>query len=79
MYVKTCESGRIKDFEQRSRVYNVVRYNAGFFPVDPDNRVIMELQCSTFSGNFHLICEFQSDHKKIFAVVYFKRFYQHKP
>ena len=31
-YVKTCESGRVKDFEQRSRIYNTVRYNAGFFP-----------------------------------------------
>ena len=39
-YVKTCERGRVKDFEQRSRVYNA------FFPVDPDNRVIMESQCS---------------------------------
>ena len=42
VYEKTCESGRVKDFEQRSRVYNAVRYNAVFFPVD---RVIMELQC----------------------------------
>ena len=41
MYVKTCERGRIKDFEQRLRVYNAVRYNA-FFPVDADHRVIME-------------------------------------
>ena len=36
---ETCERGRIKDFEQRSRVYNAVRYNAvhcnAFFPVDP--------------------------------------------
>ena len=37
----------VKDFEQRSRVYNAVHYNA-FFPVDPDDRVIMELQCSRF-------------------------------
>ena len=44
-YVKTCERGRVKDFEQRSRVYNAVRYNA-FFPVDPDDRVTMESQCS---------------------------------
>ena len=39
-YVKTCERGRIKDFEQQSHVYNA------FFPVDRDNRVIMESQCS---------------------------------
>ena len=26
--VKACERGRVKDFEQRSRVYNGVRYNA---------------------------------------------------
>ena len=38
MYVKTCEKGRVKDFEQRSRVYNM------FFPVDPDDHVIMESQ-----------------------------------
>jgi len=25
-----CERGRIKDFEQQSRVYYTVRYNAGF-------------------------------------------------
>ena len=31
---ETCERGRIKDFEQRSRVYNAVHCNA-FFPVDP--------------------------------------------
>ena len=29
-YVKTCERGRIKDFEQLSCAYNAVRYN-GFF------------------------------------------------
>ena len=35
-YVKTCERvGRVKDFEQRSRIYNTVRYNAGFFPWTP--------------------------------------------
>ena len=33
-YVKICERGRVKDFEQWSRVYNAGRYNA-FFPVDP--------------------------------------------
>jgi len=43
--VKTRESSRIKDFEQRSCVYNADRYNS-FFPVDPDDRVIMELQCT---------------------------------
>ena len=31
-YVKTRERGRIKDVEQRSRVYNAVHYNLGFFP-----------------------------------------------
>ena len=44
----------VKKLEQRPRVYNAVRYNAifitqsvitRFFPVDPDDRVIMELQC----------------------------------
>ena len=34
MYVKTCERDRVKDFEQRSRVYNRVRCNA-FFPRGP--------------------------------------------
>ena len=29
-YVKTCERDHVKDFEQRLRVYNAVRYNAGF-------------------------------------------------
>jgi len=29
-YVKTCERSRVKDFEQRSRVYNAVCYNIGF-------------------------------------------------
>ena len=28
MYVKTCERGRVKDFEQPSLVSNAVRYNA---------------------------------------------------
>ena len=37
--MKTCEKGRMKDFEQRPRVYNAVCYNA-FFPLD---RVIMEI------------------------------------
>jgi len=36
--------GRVKDFKQRLRVYNAVRYNP-FFPMDPDDRVIMESQC----------------------------------
>ena len=31
-YVKTRERGRIKDVEQRSRIYNAVHYNVGFFP-----------------------------------------------
>ena len=44
-YVKTCERGRVKDFEQRSCVYNAVCYNA-FFPVDPDDRVTMKSQCN---------------------------------
>ena len=35
VYEKTCESGRVKDFEQRSRVYNVVRYNTFFFLLTP--------------------------------------------
>ena len=48
MYVKTCERDRVKDFEQRSRVYNRVRYNAGFFPWTHDDRVVMESQCSGF-------------------------------
>ena len=39
-YVKSCGRGRVKDFEQRSCVYN-----AGFF-MDPEDRVVMELQCS---------------------------------
>jgi len=33
-YVKTCERGKVKDFEQRSSVYNAVRYNV-FFPRGP--------------------------------------------
>ena len=45
IHVKTRKRGQIKDLDQRSRVYNVVHYNAGFFPVDPDNCVIMESQC----------------------------------
>ena len=32
LYVKTCEKGHVKDFEQWSRVYNAVRYNAVIFP-----------------------------------------------
>jgi len=44
MQVKTCERGRVKYFNQRSRVYYTVRYN-DFFHVDPDDRVIMESQC----------------------------------
>ena len=32
LYVKTCERGHVKDFEQWSRVYNAVRYNAVIFP-----------------------------------------------
>ena len=32
MYVKTCERGRVKDFEQRSRVFIAVCYNTGFPP-----------------------------------------------
>ena len=43
-YVKTCERGHVNDFEQRSRVYNAVRYNA-FFLLDPDDRDLMESQC----------------------------------
>ena len=46
---ETCERGRVKDFEQLSRVYNEVHYNAvyikRFFSRGPDDRVIMELQC----------------------------------
>ena len=64
MYVKTCERGHVKDFEQRSRVYNAVLFDA-VFPVDPDDRVIMELQCTltnvpyqmTVGGAFVYICE----------------------
>ena len=44
-FVWVCENlwkrDRVVDFEQRSRVYNEL------FPVDPDDRVIMELQCIT--------------------------------
>jgi len=43
-YVKTCERGRVKDFEQRSRVYNAVCYNA-FFPLDPNDHGMMESHC----------------------------------
>ena len=39
-FVYVCERGRGKDFE-----YNAVRYNK-FFPIDPDDRIIMESQCS---------------------------------
>ena len=48
MYVKNCERDRVIDFEQRSGVHNGVRYNA-FFLMDPDDRVIMELQCISFT------------------------------
>ena len=41
-YVKTCERDRVIDIEW-SRVYYAV-----FFTVDPDDRVIMELQCISF-------------------------------
>jgi len=34
-YVKTCERDGDKDFEQQSRVYNAVRYNAVFPPWTP--------------------------------------------
>ena len=44
-FVYVCEN-LLTDFEQQSRVYNVACYNAGGFPVDPDNRVIMESQCT---------------------------------
>jgi len=33
--MKTCERGRVKDFEQRLHVYNAVRYNAFFPPWTP--------------------------------------------
>ena len=46
-YAKICERGRVKDFEQRSRVYNE------FFPVDHYDRVIMELQCTELRGQFY--------------------------
>ena len=43
----------VEDFEQRSRVYNTVYIARSvitrLFPVDPDNRVIMELQCIFYS------------------------------
>jgi len=42
-FVYVCE------IEQQSRLYNAVRYNA-FFPVDPDDRVLMELQCNIYFG-----------------------------
>ena len=45
-YFKTCERSRVKDFEQRSRVYYTVRYNTGFFPWTRDDHVIMESQCN---------------------------------
>ena len=44
-YVKTWERGRVNDFDQRLHVYNAVRYKV-IFPVDPNDRVIMELQCN---------------------------------
>jgi len=53
-YVKTV-------FEQRSRVYNAVRYTV-FFLVDPDDRVIMESQCTVTAlhcalrGLLELLC-----------------------
>jgi len=43
-YVKSCERGRVKDFEQRSCVYYVVHYNS-FFSMNPD---IMESQCTIY-------------------------------
>jgi len=43
-FICVSEKGRVND-EQRSRVYNAVRYIA-FFARGPDDRVIMELQCS---------------------------------
>ena len=43
-FVYVRERDRVKDFVY----YNAVRYNA-FFPVDPDDRVIMELQCTYIS------------------------------
>ena len=39
-FVYVRERDRVKDFVY----YNAVRYNT-FFPVDPDDPVIMELQC----------------------------------
>ena len=39
-FVYVCERDRVKDFEQRSRVYI-----ACFFLMDHDDRFIMELQC----------------------------------
>ena len=39
-YVKTCERGRAKDFEQWSRVYNAVRYNA-FSPWTPCTHIVI--------------------------------------
>ena len=41
---ETCERGRVKDFEQRSRVYNAVCYNAFCSRGPTDDRVIMESQ-----------------------------------
>mgnify|MGYP000190427210 CR=1 FL=1 len=43
-FVYVCERDRVIDFEQRSRVYNAVRYNTFTPPVD---RVIMVSQCIT--------------------------------
>ena len=59
-YVKTCERDHVKDFEQRLRVYNAVRYNA-FFPVDPDNRVIMELQYTIRDNLLFVVFSFMID------------------
>ena len=41
MYVKTCERGL-----NNGRVYITRSVIMRFFPVDPDDRVIMELQCT---------------------------------
>ena len=43
-YVKTWERGRFNDFDQYEQLSHV--YNAVFFPMDPNDRIIMELQCS---------------------------------
>jgi len=51
--------GRVKDFEQRTRVYNAVHYNT-FFPRGPLRPRDIEAQCSntfkpTFQG-YQVIC-----------------------